>query len=156
MIQFSVLGMPRPAGSKRAFTYRKPTGQVGVRVADMSGQKGVRWRKAVQQAAIRAMSWHRIETGAGGLVTGALGFVLICRLPRPKHHLTKKGKRTSKWRAWPTGPADATKLCRAVEDALTGIVWKDDAQICQQSVTKVYADDRPVGIDVLVSELEGI
>jgi Holliday junction resolvase RusA-like endonuclease len=34
---------------------------------------------------------------------------------------------------------DATKLLRGLEDALTGVVWHDDAQIVSQHVEKRYA-----------------
>jgi Holliday junction resolvase RusA-like endonuclease len=40
----------------------------------------------------------------------------------------------------PTVKPDLTKLLRAVEDALTGVVWRDDSQIIHQVVNKEYAD----------------
>jgi len=36
-----------------------------------------------------------------------------------------------------TRPSDLDKLVRAVLDALTGIVWKDDAQVVALKATKV-------------------
>jgi Holliday junction resolvase RusA-like endonuclease len=39
---------------------------------------------------------------------------------------------------YPTNPPDATKLLRSTEDALTGIVWKDDKLIVDQLVSKNY------------------
>lgn len=39
---------------------------------------------------------------------------------------------------------DVLKLARGVEDALTGIVWRDDAQIVNESLSKVVvAPPRP-------------
>jgi crossover junction endodeoxyribonuclease RusA len=47
-----------------------------------------------------------------------------------------------------TRPPDLDKLIRAVLDALTGIVWVDDAQVCQCVAVKVYGDRPRVTIDV--------
>ncbi len=54
---------------------------------------------------------------------------------------------------------DATKLVRALEDALTRIVWKDDAQVVTQVVHKrfgeperaeVYVDSFPPSLPPVV------
>jgi Holliday junction resolvase RusA-like endonuclease len=48
---------------------------------------------------------------------------------------------------------DATKLWRPTEDALTGIVWRDDSQIIRQLVRKRYCGPGEVpGAEVLVDE----
>ena len=60
-------------------------------------------------------------------------------VPRPKGHFGKRGLRLSA-PAFPTVKPDATKLLRAVEDALTGIVWRDDAQVVEQHVSKLYGE----------------
>jgi Holliday junction resolvase RusA-like endonuclease len=39
---------------------------------------------------------------------------------------------------WPVARPDALKLARAAEDALTGIVWADDAQIVVERLGKVF------------------
>jgi hypothetical protein len=39
----------------------------------------------------------------------------------------------------PTPKPDLTKMVRAAEDAMAGIVWKDDSQVCGQITTKDYA-----------------
>ena len=44
-----------------------------------------------------------------------------------------------------------TKLVRAVEDALTGLVWRDDAQVVVQTVRKRYG--HPERAEVLVQEI---
>ena len=38
---------------------------------------------------------------------------------------------------------DVLKLARGVEDALTGIVWRDDAQIVNESLNKVVGAAAP-------------
>jgi len=47
-----------------------------------------------------------------------------------------------------TRPPDLDKLARAVLDALTGIVWVDDAQVAQLVAVKVYGPTPRVTIDV--------
>ena len=51
----------------------------------------------------------------------------------------------------PTTKPDATKLVRAVEDALTGVIWRDDSQVVRQWASKVYDDCE--GVSVIVTEL---
>ena len=52
---------------------------------------------------------------------------------------------------YPITKPDATKMLRAVEDAMTGIAWLDDAQIVRQVVTKRYAEcDQKPGANVTV------
>ena len=46
---------------------------------------------------------------------------------------------------------DATKLVRAVEDALTGLVWRDDAQVVIQTVRKRYG--HPERAEIFVQEI---
>jgi Holliday junction resolvase RusA-like endonuclease len=59
--------------------------------------------------------------------------------PRPKSHIGVRELRLSA-PAWPAVRPDCTKLLRALEDACTAIVWRDDSQIVEQIMTKCYAD----------------
>jgi len=43
-------------------------------------------------------------------------------------------------RPMPTVKPDLTNLRKAAEDGLTGVVWKDDAQVVMGQTVKVYAD----------------
>jgi Holliday junction resolvase RusA-like endonuclease len=62
-------------------------------------------------------------------------------LARPRSHYGT-GRNADRLRAtapaWPCSRPDATKLLRAVEDALTGVVWRDDGQVVVQTARKVY------------------
>ena len=46
---------------------------------------------------------------------------------------------------------DVDKLVRAIFDAMTGIVYKDDSQVCDSSEQKRYADGRAPGVWVYIS-----
>ncbi len=133
-IEFQVLGRPQPAGSKRAFAVRKagvPTGAVAVADANPRA-KG--WQQEVRQVASDALD-------DGPLLDGPLGLDVSFFFARPASHY-RTGRNAALLRdAAPTYPVtrpDATKCLRACEDALTGQVWRDDAQVVVQSARKLY------------------
>lgn len=55
-----------------------------------------------------------------------------------------------------TTTPDLTKLIRAVEDALTGIIWKDDKQVWSSVGTKKYGHKPQVEIIIKESEDAGV
>lgn len=60
---------------------------------------------------------------------------------RPKNHYgtgRNTGRLKSSAPPYKITNPDLTKLTRAVEDALTGIIWKDDSQVVQQETMKRY------------------
>lgn len=146
MIDIVVHGTAAPAGSKRAFPFKKKKGQLGVRVTDANPNSAA-WKQEVAHAAKQAYS--------GDLLAGPLWLTVAFTLPRPKYHYGT-GKNAGKLK--PSAPRfhdkkpDATKLLRGIEDALTGIVWRDDAQVCAQVVTKMYGEAAKAEISIGVME----
>lgn len=69
----------------------------------------------------------RLPVGIG------IAFVFV----RPKSHYTSKGELRAGAPSFP-GKPDVDKLCRAVLDALTGILYHDDAQVVSLSASKRY------------------
>lgn len=132
LVQFFVPGIPRPGGSKRAFTVKRKDGSVSVRVADMGGELTMQWRSIVSDFGLRAMAGKKP-------FTQALSLEVLFRMPRPKAHLNKYGALIPKYEnELFTKRPDTTKLLRAVEDSLSGIVWEDDAQVVKQVAYKFY------------------
>lgn len=130
-VHLQVEGVAQPAGSKRAMKHRT-TGRIIV-LDDAKGSRG--WKTDVAKAARAAMS--------GPPLDGPLCLTIDFYLPRPKgHYGTGSNARELRRQApaYPTVRPDLTKLIRAVEDALTKIVWHDDAQVVQQHAYKLYAD----------------
>ena len=131
-ITFFVPGLPRPAGSKRAFVVK---GRAIVTDANPNIRE---WKNAVTHEASESM-----RRDARGLFTGPLWVVMEFTMPRPKCHY-RTGKHAGQLRpdapTWHTTKPDATKLTRGTEDALTGIVWHDDAQISKQTISKRHGD----------------
>lgn len=132
MIEFTVHGIPKPAGSKRAFLNPK-TKRIVVTDDCKTGRD---WKASMQAAAIEAMA-------GDDPATGPLGLHVTFWMPRPKSHYRKDGTVKESAPDWHDIRPDATKLLRCAEDAMTGIVWRDDAQVVSQEVTKRYADGSP-------------
>lgn len=127
VVRFRVEGAPRPKGSWR----HVGAGRV------ISAAKGLdAWERAVRQAAEHAMVVPRVSGDA-------LQVTLTFRMPRPacrKHDV------------WHTTRPDVDKLIRAVLDAMSGIVYDDDALICSVIALSRYEDETmPPGVAVTVS-----
>lgn len=143
-IEFFVPGKPATAGSKRAF-YNKALGRAMITDAT---DKTKPWMNTVAFFARQAYQ--------GVLLEGPLKFVMEFRLLRPKGHYGTGShshivKPKHKCRYQFTRP-DLTKLVRAAEDALKGIIWRDDAQVSIQVNRKIYVDRDP-GAMVQISEI---
>ena len=129
-VTFVVHGKPQPGGSKRAF-YNKRTGRAMIVDANPEAKA---WQKVVQQDALIAMR-------PSPPMAGPLRLSIMFYQDRPRsHYHTGKNAGNLRWDApkWPQSKPDLTKLIRCTEDAMTGIVYKDDAQIVAQSASKQY------------------
>lgn len=153
-LTFFIHGVPKPGGSKRGFAFRRPNGKLGVSMTDASGQAGKDWRGDVKSAALAEMRVPKAPFPNPG---GALRLLVEFRMPRPKSHYRKDGTLKPGMPVYHTIKPDTTKLLRSLEDALTGILWNDDAQIAVQSASKSYADPGwPSGATVTLTDIEVI
>ncbi len=167
VIRFSVAGEPVPQGSKvgqilgRRIRVHGAVAVLEPKVllteqADMSTKtKGrdrlKKWRSRIASAAARAMlEWAAgaIEANGRGVdVASPFTFDVVLSaefvLPRPPSHYKPSGELTAKAKrdnAHP-GKPDLSKLVRAVEDAMSGIVYGDDSQVQRYgAVFKRYAE----------------
>ena len=157
-LRLDPVGRPVPQGSKTGFVVPRK----GARVVDIGGVKyyarrdmravmkeqssdklGL-WRACIERAARAKLEKTKIPRE----VFEAEDFSLSCifRFQRPKSHFgtgRNAGKlKKSAPRCHVVKP-DLSKLVRAVEDALTGIIWRDDSQVIDYRpyLTKGYADD---------------
>lgn len=142
---FVVHGEARPGGSKRAFPIRK-NGRI-VKIATVEDAKGVKeWRGSVAAVAAEAMNGR-------GLLTGPIEVRLTFYRPRPQgHYGTGRNAALVKASApaFPATRPDVLKLARAVEDALSGIVYRDDAQIVEELLRKRYGEPARCEIEVFL------
>lgn len=137
-VSFFVPGIPATQGSKRAFN--RKDGGTPIVVESCKGNKD--WRGDVKRFAVDAYN--------GPPIKGPVHLSITFQLPRPKSHFGKRGLRPGAPMNHTIKP-DLTKMLRAVEDALKGILWADDCQVVKQVVGKVYTSDRP-GAQVCVME----
>jgi len=71
---------------------------------------------------------------------------------RPKSHYGKNGLKKNAL-VWHQGRPDLDNMIKAVKDALTGIVYRDDGQICLEIASKKYADEP--GIKIIIQDTIG-
>lgn len=140
--EFTVYGRPQPGGSKRAFPRKSKDGKLSVAVVDMNEKKVRPWKNEIEMVASSLI-------GTRPMYEGPLMLVVDFYMPRPKHHFGVHGVKRRAPR-YPTVRPDATKLLRPLEDALSGILWKDDAQIVEQIVRKRYGDPPRAEVRVAV------
>ena len=128
-ITITVHGIPGPQGSKR---------HVGNGVMVESSKKVKPWRQDVKAAALTAMQTgqhHDLIPLSRPPLDGPLAVSMV---------FTMREQPTAKPSWWPAGAAwsrkllwrpatmpDLSKLARSTEDALTGVVWKDDARVVE-------------------------
>jgi len=140
VIIIEVVGTPQTRGSKRPFRRGKKI----VMVDDNKRSGG--WMGQVADAA------RQVYTGP--LLRGPVTFEMTFRRARPKgHYGTGRNAGVLKDSAprYPIGSPDVTKCVRAAEDALTKVVWYDDAQVVSQENHKVYGE--PEGVTIVIVPL---
>lgn len=123
MIEFVVMGVPGPQGSKR---------HVGNGRMIESSKKVKPWREAVKWAAIRAKADYEERTGDWLEFRGPVRLTVVFTLPAPKSLPKTKA-------SVPAKKPDLSKLVRSTEDAITdSFLWKDDALVVSMVVDKTY------------------
>lgn len=146
--EFSVLGKPQPRGSKKSIAIRnratgKPVfranGSILTATVD-DNPESKHWMQQVAGEAIGAM-------GGSPMEEGPVGLVLVIELLRPKGHFGKRGLLPSA-PVHPTVKPDSSKVLRGVEDAMTGIVYRDDSRIVRHVIEKRYAERQGVRVEV--------
>jgi len=129
VVEFEVPGRPATAGSKRAFTGKKS----GKAFITDDCKRGKEWRATVRAAAAQNFPFS-------SLLVEPLVLRVEFRLRRPKSHYgTGKNAGQLKESApeYHVGKPGTTKLLRAIEDALTDVIWRDDTQVVARVATKV-------------------
>jgi Holliday junction resolvase RusA-like endonuclease len=129
-ITFTVAGRPQQRGSKKAFQR-----QGGGRplMVDANAKSGP-WMAAVASAASEAVAGK-------ALLEGPLSIDVTFHLKRPGTHFHKR-KSGNVLRAdapvYHASTPDADKLMRAIGDALSGVVYRDDSQLAVVTLVKYY------------------
>jgi Holliday junction resolvase RusA-like endonuclease len=136
LASFWCAGVPGLKGSATAAPYRKANGKLGVRAFN-ANTRCAAWSESVRLA---AMDDVRQRHGASYRpVPSPVAYEAVFYFERPKSHSQRWGKRGKLPMAVSRRVGDLTKLARAVEDPLTGVVWVDDSQVVRIVATKSYA-----------------
>ena len=143
MIEFHVDGQAVTQGSKTARVVKTRDGRSFAAMFEQNARNLTAWRARIAEEAQKVMD--------GPLMEGPLAMEVVFTLPRPK-------SRPKKYR-YPDKKPDYDKLVRAVGDALTKVVYRDDSQLCHVVVDKRYegdpeAGERP-GVSIVVMVMEG-
>jgi Holliday junction resolvase RusA-like endonuclease len=127
-----------PVGKQRA-RYAKR----GNHVMAYTPDKTRNYETLIKAAAIEAM-------GASKPLETPINLYLYIRAPIPKSLSKKRLEACLNGLEKPIKKPDASNVLKSVEDAMNGVVYKDDSQIVNIHVTKVYCSVS--GIDVCVKE----
>lgn len=135
VISFDVVGMaPAPQGSKR------PVGRdrQGRALMVESCKRVKPWRQLVADAALAAAPGR-------SLIASPCILCAEFRFTRPKGHHGAAGNLLPRAPRHHVVRPDASKLIRSTEDALTGVLLRDDCQIVAPPALKRYClpDERP-------------
>ncbi|HEY9416304.1 MAG TPA: RusA family crossover junction endodeoxyribonuclease [Pseudonocardia sp.] len=124
-----VPGKPAPQGSKR---------HVGGGVMVESSKAVAPWRTTV--------AWHAAQAYRLAPLDGAVWVGLVFVMPRPAATPKRSTPQAIK-------RPDLDKLTRAVFDALSGVVWRDDSQVVQLVASKRLAslEEQP-GVNIRVRQ----
>ena len=138
-LQFSAGGVPRPQGSKKAFLR-------GKKICMKESAEGLReWREHVASAASNHMQYRGLEM----LEKTPMSVKLAFAMPRTKSMKPTDGLEMVQ-------RPDIDKLERAILDALTGVAFKDDSQVCAlHAVKRRCAPGEPPNVFVQVEPVKG-
>ena len=136
MVQFDVEGIPVPKGRPR-HTVR------GGFVHSYTPEQTRTYEAAVRERAKKAMG------SSEPLETPIKAFFYV-RLPIPKTITKKRLEAIRSGSEMPIRKPDLTNIVKSLEDALNGVVYKDDCQIVTIHTSKVYSTHP--GVDILIQE----
>jgi len=95
------------------------------------------------------MAWKQVN--GRSQYSGPIAVWIHAWFSRPKRMVYKRKQMHEHWHV--TKP-DADNIAKAVLDALNGVAWKDDAQVCAVHVVKrVRSDASPGRVDITIEEL---
>ncbi|KKM78858.1 hypothetical protein LCGC14_1355730 [marine sediment metagenome] len=134
-ITFTVYGRPATQGSKRAFVRTKKDGSK-VAIVTEDNKRLLAWRQEVASAALQVYD--------GPLITGPVRLSVEYFYHRPQSHYGRgRNARTLSASApvlLKTTTPDLSKLTRAIEDALSGVLYRDDALIVDRHDSKCWGE----------------
>lgn len=175
MIRFTVIGDPQPAGSKRAFIvqaticrtcgYKVEDAEKGLPNCPKCRQPRPRPRAAISDDNTRSKPWQYAvaacarEAHHDQLLTGPLRVTMVFYRPRPRGHYgsgANSGRLKPSAPLYPETKPDVLKLARGVEDALTRVVYTDDALIVEEHLSKRWGEPARVEVEIEAVDVRAV
>lgn len=125
MITFTVPGQPQGKGRPRI-------GKVGAHASMFTPQKTVAYEGLVAHAAQAVMEGRPLLDGAVWCSVD-----LFCRIPASWSK--KKQAQALAGGVMPTTKPDADNVVKAIFDGLNGVLWRDDVQVVNMTMSKRYS-----------------
>ncbi|KKL51427.1 hypothetical protein LCGC14_2295590 [marine sediment metagenome] len=141
-IEFRVVGIPQ----RHRVGARAIQGKHGRPIALIyDDPKAKDWKRTVQAAALLVRPDR--------LLTGPVELTAVFYMPILKSFSKKKVAAVHAGEEIPhVVTPDRTALLRSTEDALTGVIWVDDAQVWNGPLKKIYGD--PPGVEIVIETPE--
>ena len=130
IFSFTVAGIPKPKGSKRAFVVQPKGGNPRAVLVESAGDALSEWMDRIRSAARLVAPEALLECP----VQVSISF----RMVRPKCDMKRGGDLKDDAPRAHTKAPDIDKLARAALDALQGVMFRDDSQVCALSLVKRY------------------
>lgn len=142
VFEFFVPGKPQTAGSKTAVPMGSRYGVIEAGTKESRERKRT-WRGDLRDGALRELAGRSI-TDLETLALAPISLTIVVVRKRPSGHVGT-GRNAGTVKDWacgllPVERPDTVKVVRAAEDALTGVVWRDDSQVVRHSLHKAFAD----------------
>jgi len=151
-ITFFVPGRPATAGSKHGFALKKGGQYTGKVVMVNDNKRYTDWRALVKHIASQAYQ--------GPLLDGPLFLKAQFTLQRPKSHYYQTKARLGQLKDdaphWVTSKPDCSKIIRALEDSLTGVIWTDDSRVVRLVTEKVYGEKPRTDVQIYELRRRGL
>ncbi|QHJ80560.1 MAG: hypothetical protein [Caudoviricetes sp.] len=129
------IGMKSEYNRSKTYTRRKPF--------LYDPKKTVEYKKQLAYLANLEKSVNYFEPLSGALALNVTFYILPPKsLSKVKHAMATKGE------LLPFKKPDLSNYIKSTEDALNGILWKDDAMLCDINAKKRFSDEEKIIIEV--------
>lgn len=140
-VEFTVPGQPQ--GKGRPIAGRSFAGHTTLRTPE----KTLAYEGLVAFYAQQAMAGRTLIEGPV-----CISMTLACQIPASWSGRKQRQAQAGEIR--PTTKPDTDNTVKAVFDALNGVVWKDDVQVCELNVSKIYCPTP--GVSVYVKAIDAV
>jgi Holliday junction resolvase RusA-like endonuclease len=100
-----------------------------------------KYEERLRYAALLAMSGH-------AMLSGALEVWVVARFAVPASWSNKRREQALSGAIRPTGKPDYDNIAKVATDSFSGIIYADDAQVVECTISKIYSRDPSLTVTV--------